>query len=45
MKRKLPQHHKSLRRFAYWTFVYEIVVVFLFAYYVRNKTTVAANHL
>jgi ammonium transporter Rh len=46
MKQKKAYPYKSsLRSFAYWILVYEFVVVLLYAYYVRNSTTVASKHL
>lgn len=44
-KGRLDPHRKTLQRFAYWTLVYELIVVFLYAYYVRNSPAVGAKHL
>jgi hypothetical protein len=35
MKAQADRYRHSLERFAYWVVVYEIIVVFLYAYFVR----------
>lgn len=45
MKPQPDYNRRSLRRFAYWTLVYEFIIVFLYAYFVRYDTTVTTNHV
>jgi hypothetical protein len=45
MKVQADINKRSLERFAYWILVYEFIIVFLYAYFVRYDNKVAEPHV